>query len=114
MLFSRSSVTAALVALTLPHFTSAADGVYSYDSASPFGPANWGDVVLDNNQCNGRKNSPIAVEDPGCTIYADYNLNVSVTEALVLITPFLRPPTKTDTAVLPLLLCTVVRNLLRI
>jgi carbonic anhydrase len=80
MLFSRSSLTTLVALAALPLFTSAAEGVYSYDPASPEGPSHWGDVALVNNQCNGRKNSPIAVQDPGCTKYADYNLTVSLTK----------------------------------
>jgi carbonic anhydrase len=82
MLFSRRSFLTALVALTaLPLFTIAAEIVYSYDAASLEGPSHWGDIAVVDNQCNGRKNSPIAVEDPGCTMYADYNLTVSRTES---------------------------------
>jgi carbonic anhydrase len=95
MIFSRSSVTAALVALALPLlasailasaqeggiFASSQEGVFNYDPTSPLGPSHWGDLHIDGNQCNGRKNSPINVEDPGCTIFADYKLTVSLTES---------------------------------
>jgi carbonic anhydrase len=83
MHFSRSPLTALVALAALPLFASAAEGVFSYDAASPDGPSNWGDIVMINNQCNGRKNSPIAVEDPGCTMYADYNLTVSLTKAIL-------------------------------
>jgi hypothetical protein len=81
MPFSRpSSLTTlvALAALSLFTSSSAAEGAHSYNVASPQGPSHWGDIAVVDNQCNGRKNSPIAVKDPGCTMYADYNLTVSI------------------------------------
>lgn len=81
MVFSRFSLTTLAALAALPLLTSAAAGVYSYDAASDVGPSHWGDVELVGNQCNGRKNSPIAVEDPGCTMYADYKLTVSLIES---------------------------------
>jgi carbonic anhydrase len=78
MIFSRSSLTTLVALAALPLLTSASEGVYSYDAANHAGPSHWGNVDLVDNQCNGRKNSPIAVVDPGCTMYADYKLTVSL------------------------------------
>jgi hypothetical protein len=50
---------------------------FSYDPLSDVGPANWGLLPLDGNQCDGEKNSPIAVATSACTLYANYHFDVS-------------------------------------
>lgn len=52
-------------------------GQYDYHHDSPYGPSNWGSLPIDNNSCNGKKNSPIAVETSACDVKADYIFTVS-------------------------------------
>ncbi len=65
MLF-RIAAFSALVASAM----AATDEAYNYDE-----PHLWQDMA--GSACAGQKNSPIAVEDDGCTVYADYAMNVS-------------------------------------
>jgi len=48
------------------------EGSFSYDPSSSTGPASWGDLALEGNQCNGQKNSPIAVQSRPCDRFEDY------------------------------------------
>ena len=73
MLYSRIVVLAFFVRQTF-----AAGGDFSYDPASDKGPANWGSLELEGNQCDGTANSPIAVITTSCDKFADYGLNVSL------------------------------------
>jgi carbonic anhydrase len=79
MFISRSALFSFLVTAaptsTLVH--AATSAAFSYDPTSDVGPDNWGLLPLDGNQCDGEKNSPIAVTTSGCTRYANYQFDVS-------------------------------------
>ena len=68
--------SALLALLALPSAL-ASETIFSYDPDSPFGPSNWSTLNYTNNQCNGQKNSPIAVETTPCDVKADYTMLVS-------------------------------------
>lgn len=52
----------------------AASGVYDYDHVD-----NWNaDFASPNGECDGMKQSPIALESMDCTTYANYEMKVSV------------------------------------
>jgi carbonic anhydrase len=56
----------------------ASEGVaFSYDPNVETGPAFWGDLPIAGNVCNGKNNSPIAVESMSCTRFEDYKFTVS-------------------------------------
>ena len=78
MMFSRLSLLAALI--TTPFAVDGAGGSYSYDPTADNGPAFWSQVVTTNpNQCDGLKNSPVALSSAEeCDLYeADYTFVVS-------------------------------------
>jgi carbonic anhydrase len=56
-----------------------ADGAakYSYHSEDDLGPANWADVDVEDNQCGGDTQSPIAIDSRSCDMYANYRFIVS-------------------------------------
>lgn len=54
-----------------------ASPAYSYDPFSDVGPDVWKALVMDDNQCGGTSNSPIALESEACTVFADYKFDVS-------------------------------------
>jgi hypothetical protein len=56
-----------------------ADGVakYSYHSEDALGPANWANVDVEDNQCGGDTQSPIAIVSRSCDMYANYRFIVS-------------------------------------
>jgi carbonic anhydrase len=79
MIITRLASLVALAAFTFLSFLKACEGAsYNYDSSSSIGPDQWASLAIDNNQCGGSKNSPIAVETTACDTYADYTLTVSV------------------------------------
>ena len=53
---------------------------FSYDPDSEVGPGFWKDLVYEDgaeNQCGGRKNSPIAIDvNEDCDSYQDYEFEV--------------------------------------
>jgi hypothetical protein len=49
---------------------------FSYDPSSNIGPEYWKDLQVDNNQCGGLSNSPIALQTKPCTTFADYTFTV--------------------------------------
>jgi carbonic anhydrase len=49
---------------------------FSYDPASDVGPEFWKDLEMENNQCGGTSNSPIALSSQKCTSFADYKFTV--------------------------------------
>lgn len=53
------------------------DVSFSYDPHAENGPSNWGKLPIDDNQCDGTSNSPIAIQTYECDRYEDYILNVS-------------------------------------
>jgi len=64
---------ARLALLAAPTFILGSEsGKYDYHTDSPYGPSNWGSLPIDHNSCNGKKNSPIAVETSACDVKADY------------------------------------------
>ena len=52
--------------------------LYSYEMDDRFGPPRWSEVVVDNNQCGGKTQSPIAIDFSKCTKYANYRFKVCV------------------------------------
>jgi carbonic anhydrase len=73
MYFSRFALASA-IALPL---VSGATGFFSYDPEHEYGPDNWYNLAIDGNVCDGKKNSPIAVETHGCDRFEDYSFVVS-------------------------------------
>lgn len=57
--------------------TAKTEATFSYDPHAETGPDNWGKLDIENNQCNGMSNSPIAIETHHCDRYEDYVFNVS-------------------------------------
>lgn len=69
-------------ALMMTHAQGASSEVeFSYDPASDVGPEFWKDLEIENNQCGGTSNSPIALETAKCTSFADYKFTVRVYES---------------------------------
>ena len=71
-----------LLALLPAGALGAGAGPYCYDEGTECGPENWANLdpeVVPNNECGGDSNSPIAVDNDGCTVFADYSLTVSST-----------------------------------
>lgn len=58
-------------------FNRGTDGRFFYDDSQPYGPSNWGSVVVGDqvNECNGRANSPIAITSRNCDEIAQYEFN---------------------------------------
>jgi carbonic anhydrase len=51
---------------------------FSYDPSASNGPADWGNLAIDNNACSGNSNSPIALNSTNhCDIVGDYIFEVS-------------------------------------
>lgn len=77
--FIRASFLAALLLLAQhEHMCLASTSAsFSYDPNSATGPAYWGDLAMEDNECNGKKNSPINIATSSCTQFADYQLTVS-------------------------------------
>lgn len=48
---------------------------YSYNPMASNGPPKWGTVNTGDspNDCDGKSNSPVALESSGCDVYADYS-----------------------------------------
>jgi hypothetical protein len=74
---------AVLASLSLGHHRNAlaaAEGLsaFNYDPNSPKGPEFWKDLTdVENNQCGGTSNSPIALETTACTLFEDYQFEVN-------------------------------------
>jgi carbonic anhydrase len=61
-MFSHATATLfAALSLSGPFLSSAAEGDYSYDPLKDNGPQNWATLSIENNQCGGDMNSPVAV-----------------------------------------------------
>jgi carbonic anhydrase len=83
MFVSRVEIVSFLAAASLMGHANAAGGaVFSYDPTADLGPSNWGDVDVDDNKCEGEKNSPIAVEKSACTRFEDYSFSVSTVKGM--------------------------------
>jgi|AntRauTorckE5430_2_1112549.scaffolds.fasta_scaffold03539_2 hypothetical protein len=63
----------AVIALFAASAQAAGNSVYDYDHVDTWNA----DFGGDNGFCDGRKQSPIALETMDCTLYANYELNVS-------------------------------------
>jgi len=51
---------------------------FSYNNASPVGPEFWKDLEMEENECGGDSNSPVAIDKSStCDAMADYKLGVS-------------------------------------
>lgn len=62
----------------LPALVGAAAGDFNYDdNDADKGPAAWANLPLDDNQCGGDSNSPIALESRACDIFEEYVFTVS-------------------------------------
>jgi len=69
MLFSSAATFIALFAAS----AQAASGTYDYDHVDTWNA----DFAAPNGSCGGRKQSPIALETMDCSLYANYEMNVS-------------------------------------
>jgi hypothetical protein len=49
---------------------------FSYDPYSDIGPSHWKDLQVEDNQCGGSSNSPVALETKPCTSRANYKFTV--------------------------------------
>jgi carbonic anhydrase len=50
---------------------------FSYDPLSEFGPQNWAELNIENNQCGGKAQSGIDIASSSCNEYnAAYTFNV--------------------------------------
>jgi carbonic anhydrase len=65
-----------LVALSAGAPAYAVVGEYSYDITAPLGPPNWASVEIEDNQCGGLSQSPIAITSMECSEYSDYKFEV--------------------------------------
>jgi carbonic anhydrase len=75
-MFTRSALFAAL-SLAAP-LSSMAAKAYSYDPLMDNGPQNWGILDIDNNECTGSYNSPVAVTAmSSCDLEQNYEMTVS-------------------------------------
>jgi carbonic anhydrase len=63
-------------ALTFDAASAVDSDIFNYDPNSPKGPEFWKDIALENNQCGGTSNSPIALESMPCTMFEDYKFEV--------------------------------------
>ena len=71
-----------VICFTVPAIAEQDDGgeaaEFSYiPDDEDYGPYAWADLDMDNNQCGGYSNSPIAIEKTHCDLRADYNFTVS-------------------------------------
>jgi hypothetical protein len=75
MLYAQAAL---LLLAPLTHLTLVdAAPAYSYDPFSDVGPDLWKALLMEDNQCGGTSNSPIALESEACTVFADYSFGVS-------------------------------------
>jgi len=71
-MFRSSALLLSLLAASLSFSDAATSAPFSYDPEDPNGPQNWHTLPMSNNQCAGKKNSPIPIESRGCDRYDDY------------------------------------------
>ena len=73
-----SSALSLLLAVVVLPTTKASEVKFSYDPASEFGPQNWANLTIENNQCGGQRQSGIDIVSSSCGEYdAVYSFNVS-------------------------------------
>jgi hypothetical protein len=73
MKFLPTCITAFLLSAATFSSCHASSPVYDYDHVDSWNT----DFAGDNGDCDGTKQSPIALETMDCTHYANYELNVS-------------------------------------
>lgn len=56
--------------------STAKNAPFSYDPNLENGPQHWGKLLIDDNTCDGPRNSPIAVATRSCDRWDDYQFNV--------------------------------------
>jgi carbonic anhydrase len=76
-MFSSATLLSFLAAAPMGAFAASKGAAFSYDPNVETGPAFWKDLPIEGNVCNGKKNSPIAVESMSCTQFEDYKFTVS-------------------------------------
>jgi carbonic anhydrase len=82
-MFSRAALLSSLAAAPMGAFAASEGAAFSYDPNVETGPAYWGDLKIEGNVCNGKKNSPIAVKSMSCTQFEDYKFTVSTLISLL-------------------------------
>jgi carbonic anhydrase len=76
MIFARLTFAYLCIA-AVPVVHASSEASFSYDPNSDVGPQNWGLLPIEENACDGTKNSPIAVETTSCDRFEDYVFSVS-------------------------------------
>ena len=78
---TRSNIIGLLLVVSSPTPTNgrSLEELFSYDPASEFGPQNWAQLDIPDNQCGGSEQSGINIVSSSCTEYnAAYTFNVRV------------------------------------
>jgi hypothetical protein len=61
------------------HAAKSSASMFSYDITDmELGPLGWGTLDMEDNQCGGSVQSPIAIETTSCTEYANYIFTVRI------------------------------------
>jgi carbonic anhydrase len=91
MLVFHPSVMRGGVSFQTKKASRAGGSIFSYDTSARNGPARWNALNIEENECGGRRNSPINVETKAeCDQYAEYSFQVRNHHPLLLysIAPF--------------------------
>ncbi|GKY94973.1 hypothetical protein MPSEU_000462000 [Mayamaea pseudoterrestris] len=59
----------------LPLYALAEEHLYSYDPSHEYGPDNWADIDIEDNQCGGSAQSGIDIPTSGCDDFVDYKFS---------------------------------------